>query len=152
MRELGGGQWLFREGDRGESAFVVISGRLDIIAEGPVPAVVRTDGRGAVIGEIALLTGQPRSKSVRARRDSRLAEIALEDFMEVLNRAPSATLALARELGTQFARQHAPADPQPGAGDDRARRLRPWRRDPRARARPGRRDAPPADGGGARAR
>ncbi|HSV38388.1 MAG TPA: DHA2 family efflux MFS transporter permease subunit, partial [Nocardioidaceae bacterium] len=69
-RVLQGGEWLFREGDAAHSMYLVTSGRLEVVVGG---RVVRELGAGAVLGELALLTdGQPRSASVRARRDSEL--------------------------------------------------------------------------------
>src|SRR5579864_4987940 len=66
------GEWLFRSGDVGDSLYVVLSGRLEVVRESPGPAVLRALGRGQAFGELSLLTGGPRAASVRARRDSEL--------------------------------------------------------------------------------
>src|SRR4051812_14391035 len=63
------GEWLWHEGDPADSLYVVVTGRLEVVAEGPTPTVVRTLGRGGAVGELALLTASARSAGVRARRD-----------------------------------------------------------------------------------
>jgi EmrB/QacA subfamily drug resistance transporter len=77
-----GGDWLLQEGDPPGSAYVVRSGRLEVLIGG---ALVRELGPGAVLGEIALLTGEPRSASVRARRDTDLLEVTRTDFELLLD-------------------------------------------------------------------
>src|SRR5438445_772008 len=58
------GAWLFRSGDVGDSLYVLLSGRLEVISESPAPIVLRTLGRGQAFGELSLLTGGPRTASV----------------------------------------------------------------------------------------
>jgi len=68
-----GGSTLFHQGDPGDAAYVVLSGRLRILREGEAgPTLLRELGRGEVVGEFALLTGEPRSASVVAIRDAEL--------------------------------------------------------------------------------
>src|SRR5688500_13913143 len=62
------GEWLFRKGDEGDSLYVVNTGRLEVVIEESVPEVARVLAAGSVVGELALLTREPRSASVRARR------------------------------------------------------------------------------------
>lgn len=100
--ELPAGEWLFREGDPAVSLFVVASGRLEVVVEEPQFQVLRVLGRGAAVGELALLTGKPRSASVRARRDSDLLEIAEQDFAQLLTNNSDFALALTRALGEQL--------------------------------------------------
>jgi CRP-like cAMP-binding protein len=57
------------EGEPGDTAFVVRSGRVEVSAGG---RVLGWFGRGYVFGEIALLTGQVRTATVRARRAAEL--------------------------------------------------------------------------------
>jgi NTE family protein len=75
------GTWLMEAGDPPGPAYVVRRGRLEIDVAG---RIVRELGPGEVIGELALLTGEPRSAGVRARRDSTVLEIPRAAFDEVL--------------------------------------------------------------------
>src|SRR4051794_1584547 len=60
------GDWLWREGDPGDSLCVVLTGRLEAVIENPAPGrVLRVVGRGQAVGELALLTDSTRSASVR---------------------------------------------------------------------------------------
>jgi NTE family protein len=104
IRLVRAGEWLFRQGDEDRSLFVVQFGRLDVVIDVPPPErVVRTVGRGAVIGELAMLTESPRSASVRARRDSTLIEVR-HDHFAMLAREPQFALALVRLLGEELRR------------------------------------------------
>ena len=71
---LHAGDMLFAEGDKGEELFFVLGGRLRAVsADG---RVLNEMTRGESIGEIALLTGEPRTASVFAVRDSDLVRVS----------------------------------------------------------------------------
>lgn len=98
--KLAGGEWLFREGDAGSSLYILLAGRCEVIdAEGTAFLIL---GRGAVLGELALLTGSPRAASVRAARDTDLLELPQDEFERLLREEPDFALELTRELGRQI--------------------------------------------------
>lgn len=99
---LQSGDWLFHQGDPGDSLFVVTAGSVEIVAEQPTSRVVRTLGRGQCIGELAVLTGEPRSYGARAHRDIELAQVSRADFEALLLAEPSVGLALTRILGERL--------------------------------------------------
>ncbi|HTN23159.1 MAG TPA: patatin-like phospholipase family protein [Solirubrobacteraceae bacterium] len=103
------GEWLFHEGDAAHCAYVVRSGRLDVVAEGDPPVVIRAVKRGTVLGELALLQEGRRSASVLARRDSSLIEIGRAQFELLIREAPDFALALTRSMGAQVAANRAPS-------------------------------------------
>jgi NTE family protein len=103
------GDWLVREGDVADSLYVIRSGRLEVIAEGPPETVIRILRRGAVLGELALLTEEVRSASVRARRDSELLELGRRQFEELISDAPGFALGLTHAMGAQLAASRTPA-------------------------------------------
>jgi predicted acylesterase/phospholipase RssA/CRP-like cAMP-binding protein len=109
------GDWLFRQGDPGDSLYVVLTGRLEIVLEsGPESKVIRVLGRGASVGELALLTESPRSASVRARRDSELLLVTREHFSNLLEQRPEFAAGLTRVLGGQLRDvRHAGIEPDP---------------------------------------
>jgi NTE family protein len=100
--QLKAGDWLFEAGDPGDSLYVVLSGRLEVVMEDPEPTVIRVLGRGDAFGELALLTGSPRSASVRARRDTELLMLVRDDFARLLDHEPGFTRALTTWLGHQL--------------------------------------------------
>jgi NTE family protein len=97
------GTWLLREGEGAESAFVVRSGRLEVVSEGPPESVLAVLRRGDVFGELALLIGGRRAASVRAQRDSDVLELGRGDFERLVEEAPSFALGLTRTMGAQLA-------------------------------------------------
>ncbi len=100
-----GGEVLFREGDPGDAAFVVLRGRLRAVA-GPVgdERVLSDAIHGETIGEIALLTGSPRSATVHAVRDSTVARLNTTAFDGLLTRHPEAALSITRLLAGRLRR------------------------------------------------
>lgn len=95
--ELPGRSYLFRQGDDGDSMYILVSGRLRVLLEGEdgEPRVLGEIGRGETVGEIALVTGDPRTASIRAVRDSVLCEIRREAFLEIVDRHPRVAVNLA---------------------------------------------------------
>jgi predicted acylesterase/phospholipase RssA len=110
---LAAGDWLFRTGDRADSLYVVASGRIEAVLDDEEHTLVRTLKRGDVIGELALLTGAPRSSSVRARRDAELVRLAGVELAALLREQPDAALALTRALSEQLQESRAREDVAP---------------------------------------
>lgn len=101
--ELPAQEWLFREGDPGDRLYAVVSGRMRIVAGADEDArILTTLGPGAVLGELAVLTGAPRSASAQAVRDTSLLEIDGDRFAELLRRDPELGAALARALAERL--------------------------------------------------
>ncbi len=97
------GDVVIRQGESGDRLYLVRSGRLRVLVEQEDgPKVVRELGAGAAIGELALLTGSPRSASVEAVRDSELLELDADVFHELLERDSGFAIAVARALAFQL--------------------------------------------------
>src|SRR6266851_4381710 len=91
---LHAGDTLFTEGDKGEDLFFVLGGRLRALsADGRVLSEMT---RGESIGEIALLTGEPRTASVVAVRDSDLVRVSRRAFDEIVAKYPAVMQTIAR--------------------------------------------------------
>lgn len=96
-----GGQILCRQGEPSDGLYLVASGRLSIVRELPGEEVVLSHvGRGDSLGEVAALTGNTRSATVRALRDSMLARLARTGLDELLERHPKLILAFTRRMAT----------------------------------------------------
>lgn len=79
---LAAGDLLMRRGDPGDSLFVIVSGCLQVLlhhADGAEQVLAQLAG-GDCLGEIALLTGQPRSATIRAMQDCELLKLTKEAF------------------------------------------------------------------------
>jgi diguanylate cyclase (GGDEF)-like protein len=76
------GEWLWREGDGGDSAVVVLDGTLEVLRDaGEGEAVlIRTAGAGDLVGELACLDGLARSAAVRAQGPCRVVRVTAERF------------------------------------------------------------------------
>lgn len=83
------GDYLFREGDRGDSLFVVARGAVHVLKNiDGEEVLVDVLGGGDIIGEISLLTGAPRTASVKAATSVTLGKIGREDFAALIEAAP----------------------------------------------------------------
>ncbi len=113
---LEGGRDLFRQGDKADCLYVVVRGRLEVIVtdEAGEERIVERLGRRSSVGEMALLTDEPRSATVRAIRDSELVRVPKEDFFRLLESHPAPALALSRSLVQRL--RHTTARPGPERG------------------------------------
>ncbi|MCA0239178.1 MAG: patatin-like phospholipase family protein [Bacteroidetes bacterium] len=98
--DVQGGACLFRQGDEADGMYVVASGRLRVFqqsAEGKRDAIAEI-AAGETVGEMALITGEPRNADVMAMRDSVLARISLKDFERLTSIYPQALLHISRNI------------------------------------------------------
>ena len=94
---------MFRQGDAGEEAYLVVSGEIEILgAVGDGEHVVATLGAGELFGELALFAIGKRTASVRARRDATLAAIDYDRFRAIIATWPDAAMALLRVQTARF--------------------------------------------------
>jgi NTE family protein len=98
---LARGEFLFRQGERADGVYVVRVGHLAVLQDDS-PDTINTLTRGAVLGELALLSGAVRSASVRALRDTELLKIDKQSFDALLGAEPELALSLTRVLSTQL--------------------------------------------------
>ena len=91
---LYGGEVLFHQGEVGDSLYIVISGRLRVVATMPDgrEALLAELGAGETVGEMAVLSGEPRSATVYAMRDTELARLSKARVDWVVERHPHAML------------------------------------------------------------
>jgi predicted acylesterase/phospholipase RssA len=106
---LEGGEVLFERGDEGDAAYIVISGRLRIV-DGP--RALNEVGAGETLGEMALLSGEPRAATVIAMRDSLLARLPADLFNGLVQRHPSLLRRIAGLLVERLRRAVASKSPK----------------------------------------
>ena len=79
------GESIVREGEEGASAFILLSGECDVSVHGDVLSRVMP---GEVFGEIACLERGTRTATVKARADSEILEISVDDLRAELRQSP----------------------------------------------------------------
>ena len=82
---LAKGDILFHEGDPGDALYVIGEGEVSVAAEGPPRVEMARMGPGSFIGEVALMTDQPRSATVTATLDAELLRIDRKTLSKVLS-------------------------------------------------------------------
>jgi sulfate permease, SulP family len=90
------GDILARQGDPAGSMHFILEGRVGVMAdlgEGRTLRL-RSLGRHTTIGEMGLITGGPRSATIRAEADSALYELRAEDYERIKRDDPALSQAL----------------------------------------------------------
>lgn len=83
------GEMVIRAGDQGSSMFVVHNGRVQVqVTENGQPRTVAVLNEGDFFGEMALLTGEPRTASVVAMEETEVLEIGHEAMKPLFNTNP----------------------------------------------------------------
>jgi small-conductance mechanosensitive channel/CRP-like cAMP-binding protein len=120
-----------RQGDEGDSLFVVAEGRVDVsvraVVGGPEQSLA-TLGPGDYFGEMSLLTGAPRSATIRASEETRLVVLQKEAVRPLLVADPTVLERLSKTLARRQAERddaisRAATTEYEGPGVDRATQL-----------------------------
>lgn len=99
------GEPIIRQGDAGESMFVVLSGRVEVTVsdQGRPPVRLAELTAGDYFGEMSLMTGAPRVATVTATEETRVVEIAKAVFRLVFEAHPELVDELGRALQVRMA-------------------------------------------------
>jgi lysophospholipid hydrolase len=100
---LDGGSTLFEQGDSADYLYVLVRGRLEILVARPDGSYDVTGhlARGAVVGEVAFLTGGTRTATVRALRDSELIRLTHAALKQLIARHPAGAMEMLRVLASR---------------------------------------------------
>lgn len=100
------GTIVVRQGDPGDSFFIVTSGKVKIfrIDEEGITTDFATMGPGESFGEMALLTGQPRSATVETLEETRLTVIPKDKFDKILKDYPQVSTKFINQLSSWLLR------------------------------------------------
>src|SRR5262249_7674874 len=125
------GGTVVRQGDEGDSLFLVAEGRVEVSvrATGVGPEqTLATLGPGDYFGEMSLLTGAPRSATIRAVEETRLVALRKEALRPLLVADPTVLERLSKTLARRQAEREdaihrAAVSEYEGSGGDRASQL-----------------------------
>lgn len=96
------GEAIVREGDQGNSMFVILNGEAVVTLAGTDGEVARLRN-GAFFGEMSLLTGEPRTATVTAAADCDVLEIGADGFRRVVLSDPAMVEAVATAVDARRA-------------------------------------------------
>ena len=89
------GETVFNEGSPGTSMYVVLDGNIEICVGNKSMEVA---GRGAIIGEMALIDSSTRSATVVAQDYCVLAQVNQSQFLSLMELSPSFGLSVMKTL------------------------------------------------------
>ena len=110
------GDTIARQGDIGEEMHIIVSGEVSVAVRGGTGAqrVVAVRSEGDVVGEMAIVTNEPRMADLVARGPVRLLTIDRRRFESIIRERPETALGVIRMLSRRLA--EAPQAGEAGAG------------------------------------
>ncbi|GHJ83736.1 hypothetical protein NliqN6_0138 [Naganishia liquefaciens] len=109
--QINAGQVLYREGDKSDSFYIVINGRLRAVREqtsGKVDMIAEY-GQGSPIGELEAITDSARPNTVHAIRDSELVKMPMTLFNAVSVQHPATTIRFLRLIASRVKQAAGPS-------------------------------------------
>lgn len=104
LRRFSARQRIYRVGDMGDRAYVVLSGQVQVavIDEDNQEVVIDTPGPGDIFGLASMLAASPHQTTAVALEDTATIEIARNDLETLLQRKPMAGLDMLTMVGRHF--------------------------------------------------
>jgi CRP-like cAMP-binding protein len=97
------GQVLFRQGDMGDAAYIIVEGEAEVRVGAPGgDIVVATLSRNDFVGEIAILCDVPRTATVQAKTRVVTLRIAKDLFFRLIAEFPQMSVEIMRELAARL--------------------------------------------------
>jgi len=97
------GQILFNQGDEGDAAYVILSGKADIMVDSANGAIkVAEVEPNEIVGEIAILCDVSRTATVRASMPIEALRIRKDHFLRLLREFPEMTIEIVRVLADRL--------------------------------------------------
>lgn len=114
------GELLFRPGDPGNHAYIIVSGQVDLFLEDEKGRrqMLTTLAPGICFGEMALLDGETRSAGAALGEKSLLLMLSREDFLRVMQRYPSIAQGIIAQLSRRLRHTNSQFNALRSAADD----------------------------------
>ncbi len=105
--QLDAGDFLIRQGDTTGNVFGVLEGELSVILESPNGDVnIAQHGHGELVGEMSVISGEPRNASVRAESGCEVIGFERDHFIKTVTHCPRTALKMMRILSTRLVKQN----------------------------------------------
>ncbi|MBI5971073.1 MAG: cyclic nucleotide-binding domain-containing protein [Deltaproteobacteria bacterium] len=87
-RSVPAGEFLFKEGDRGDSIFILVEGSIEVIghAKDGTLVTLATLQEGALFGEFGFFSGAKRTSGVKAAEPATILELTKADMNDIITR------------------------------------------------------------------
>ncbi|MEE2901260.1 MAG: cyclic nucleotide-binding domain-containing protein [Myxococcota bacterium] len=92
-RNYAAGENIFEQDSAAQSMYIILSGSVEVLRDGEQLATLKA---GSILGEIALVTAQPRSATARAKYDTTVFEITADDIERVASDHPTISTEIAK--------------------------------------------------------
>ena len=102
--QLKKGETLFEIGAKGDGCYLLNEGvlKVSVASDAGTERILAILGPGAIVGELAMIDGLPRSATVQALKDSKLTFLARNVFLELLRDHPELYAHLVTTLVTRL--------------------------------------------------
>jgi len=104
LRRFGARERIYKIGDPGERAYVIVRGKVDVVMldEDNQEVVIDRPGMGEIFGLASMLSASPHQTTAVALEDTAAVEIDRTDIAQLLQRKPMAGLDMLTMVGRQF--------------------------------------------------
>jgi NTE family protein/lysophospholipid hydrolase len=102
-KQLAAGMLLFHQGDPADAFYIVLTGRMQVSVRSAIDLETLSElGAGDCIGEMSMLTGQPRTATITALDDTELLCLEKATFDMLVEKYPNFLSGLASQLLPRF--------------------------------------------------
>jgi CRP-like cAMP-binding protein len=103
-----GGEVIAEQGEPGEELFIVVQGEIRVVVERETGGSVEVARRGAgdYVGEMSVITQEPRMASLLCDGEVRTLSIDSRRLERILRERPDASLAMMRVLSSRLRESH----------------------------------------------
>ncbi|MBI1172463.1 cyclic nucleotide-binding domain-containing protein [bacterium] len=99
------GATLFRQGEAGDVAYIILSGTADVLVTSPRGEIrVAQVSAPSLVGEISILCDVARTATVRAATPIEVLRVRKEEFLKLMQDFPDVALQVVRVLAGRLAR------------------------------------------------
>ena len=99
------GQELFRQGESGDAAYIIVDGEAEVLVDAPGgPVAVAQVSKNDLVGEIAVLCDVPRTATIKAVSQVVTLQISRDLFYQMVGEYPQFAIEVMRELASRLER------------------------------------------------